>query len=153
VESSREQVYQRRIAELEAEVASLKAQIARLIAQNARLSDHNARLSDQIASLAAQNTRLSEQIAKLSKNSSNSSKPPSSDIVRLLNALRGLFGVIHRRASMTPAGFQRSIEKSRQDVIAAATWAPRGPEHGPALSQTWRILFPLYHHAGRRTHE
>ena len=54
MEPTREQAYQRRIAELEAEVAELKAQVA----------------------------RLSEQIAKLSKNSSNSSKPPSSDIVK-----------------------------------------------------------------------
>lgn len=54
MEPTREQAYQRRIAELEAEVAELRAQVA----------------------------RLSEQIAKLSKNSSNSSKPPSSDIVK-----------------------------------------------------------------------
>ena len=54
MEPTREQAYQRRIAELEAEVAELKAQVA----------------------------RLTEQIAKLSKNSSNSSKPPSSDIVK-----------------------------------------------------------------------
>jgi transposase len=54
VEPTREQTYQRRIAELEAEVAALKAQVA----------------------------RLTEHIAKLSKNSSNSSKPPSSDIVK-----------------------------------------------------------------------
>ena len=54
MEPAREQAYQRRIAELEAEVAELKARIA----------------------------RLGEQVAKLSKNSSNSSKPPSSDIVK-----------------------------------------------------------------------
>jgi transposase len=54
VEPTREQRYQRRIAELEAEVAELKTQVV----------------------------RLSEQIAKLSKNSSNSSKPPSSDLVK-----------------------------------------------------------------------
>ena len=54
VEPTREQWYQRRIAELETEVAQLKAQVARLL----------------------------EQVARLSKNSSNSSKPPSSDIVK-----------------------------------------------------------------------
>ena len=54
MEPTREQAYQRRIVELEAEVAELKARLA----------------------------RLTEQIAKLSKNSSNSSKPPSSDIVK-----------------------------------------------------------------------
>lgn len=54
MEPTREQWYQRRIAELEAQVAGLKAQLA----------------------------QLAEQVAKLSKNSSNSSKPPSSDIVK-----------------------------------------------------------------------
>ena len=54
VEPTREQTYQRRIAELEAEVVALKAEV----------------------------TRLAELVAKLSKNSSNSSKPPSSDIVK-----------------------------------------------------------------------
>ena len=54
MEPTREQWYQRRIAELETEVAQLKAQVARLL----------------------------EQVARLSKNSSNSSKPPSSDIVK-----------------------------------------------------------------------
>ena len=54
MEPTREQAYQRRIAELEAEVAALKAEVA----------------------------RLAELVAKLSKNSSNSSKPPSSDIVK-----------------------------------------------------------------------
>ena len=54
MEPTREQAYRRRIAELEAEVAALKAEVA----------------------------RLAELVAKLSKNSSNSSKPPSSDIVK-----------------------------------------------------------------------
>jgi transposase len=54
VEPTREQAYRRRIAELEAEVAALKAEVA----------------------------RLTELVARLSKNSSNSSKPPSSDIVK-----------------------------------------------------------------------
>jgi len=54
VEPTREQWYQRRIAELEAQVVDLKAQVA----------------------------RLAEQVAKLLKDSSNSSKPPSSGIAR-----------------------------------------------------------------------
>lgn len=54
MEPTREQWYQRRIAELEAQVVDLKAQVA----------------------------CLAEQVAKLLKNSSNSSKPPSSDIVK-----------------------------------------------------------------------
>ncbi len=54
MEPTREQAYRRRIAELGAEVATLKAEL----------------------------TRLAELVAKLSRNSSNSSKPPSSDIVK-----------------------------------------------------------------------
>ncbi len=68
MEPTREKRYQRRIAELEAENAALKKEIAELKAQTAELKQtvHH----------------LTEQIAKLSKNSSNSSKPPSSDIVK-----------------------------------------------------------------------
>ena len=68
MEPTREQAYQRRIAELEAENADLKALLA-------ELRNQIVRQSEQIA-------RLAEQVAKLSKNSSNSSKPPSSDIVK-----------------------------------------------------------------------
>ena len=61
MEPTREQWYQRRIAELEAQVRQRDERIAAL--------------ERQVAQLAA-------QVAKLSKNSSNSSKPPSSDIVK-----------------------------------------------------------------------
>ena len=54
MEPTKEQFYLRRIAELEKQVAELLAQVA----------------------------KLTEQVARLSKNSSNSSKPPSSDIVK-----------------------------------------------------------------------
>lgn len=61
MEPTREQWYQRRIAELETQVRQRDERIAAL--------------ERQVAQLAA-------QVAKLSKNSSNSSKPPSSDIVK-----------------------------------------------------------------------
>ena len=54
MEPTKEQFYLRRIADLENQVAKLTAQVA----------------------------RLTEQVARLSKNSSNSSKPPSSDVVK-----------------------------------------------------------------------
>ena len=41
-----------------------------------------AELEEQVAELLKINAELTEQVAKLSKNSSNSSKPPSSDIVK-----------------------------------------------------------------------
>jgi hypothetical protein len=61
VEPAREQTYKRRIAELEAE---------------------NAELKSEVAALKSEVKRLAELVAALSKNSSNSSKPPSSDIVK-----------------------------------------------------------------------
>ena len=68
MEPTQEQRYQRRIAELEAANAALKKRVADLEAQVAKLSELV--------------VKLNEQIAQLSKNSSNSSKPPSSDIVK-----------------------------------------------------------------------
>jgi transposase len=75
VEPTREQSYLRRITELEKHNAELRAENAELREQNAQLVAQVARLTEQVA-------KLTEQIARLSKNSSNSSKPPSSDIVK-----------------------------------------------------------------------
>ena len=75
MEPTRERAYQRRIAELEAENADRKALVADLRAQVARLTG-------QLTGQSKEIDRLSEQVAKLLKNSSNSSKPPSSDIVK-----------------------------------------------------------------------
>jgi len=75
VESTKEQFYQRRIAELEAENSELRRENAKLVAQNVELLT-------QVAKLTAQVEKLTEQVVRLSKNSSNSSKPPSSDIVK-----------------------------------------------------------------------
>ena len=63
------------LARLELENTALKVQLARRDARIATLESQNAQL------LAKVNT-LSEQVARLSKNASNSSKPPSSDIVK-----------------------------------------------------------------------
>jgi len=75
VEPIKEQLYLRRIAELENENVELRQQNAELRRQNAMLTEQVAMLIDQVATLI-------EQVARLSKNSSNSSKPPSSDIVK-----------------------------------------------------------------------
>jgi len=64
VEPTKEEFYLRRIAELE------------------KLTEQNAKLTEQNAKLGEENAKLAEQVARLSKNSSNSSKPPSSDIVK-----------------------------------------------------------------------
>ncbi len=73
--AKREQFYKRRIAELEAQLKQRDQRIAALEKQVAELLKANAGLTEQV-------TRLTDKVAKLSKNSSNSSKPPSSDIVK-----------------------------------------------------------------------
>ena len=57
------------------EVASLKAKLAQALDRIDDLEQRNARLEQQ-------NAELREQLAKAKKNSTNSSKPPSSDIVK-----------------------------------------------------------------------
>jgi hypothetical protein len=69
--SPKEQSYKQQIADLQVENATLKNQVAELLKVNAELAEQVARLTDKIASL--------------SRNSSNSSKPPSSDIVKPAN--------------------------------------------------------------------
>ena len=66
--SKKEQSYIRRIAELEKQLKQRDERIAAL--------------EKQVAELVKVNAELADKVAKLSKNSSNSSKPPSSDIVK-----------------------------------------------------------------------
>ena len=84
-----EQTYQKRIEELEAFVVSLKAQLTQrdqtTIELRVQLTQRDATiaaLQQQVAELSKQVADLLAQVARLSKNSSNSSKPPSSDIVK-----------------------------------------------------------------------
>jgi len=53
-----------------------------------KLTKQVALLLERIRQLEQENTMLKEKIAQLEKNSSNSSKPPSSDIVKPLKTLR-----------------------------------------------------------------
>ena len=47
---------------------------------------------------------------------------------RVLEGLRTLFGVIHRREMMEPARFQRALEKARKQLVAVGKHAPPRPE-------------------------
>jgi transposase len=47
---------------------------------------------------------------------------------RVLDGLRRLFRVIHRREQMTPARFQRALERTRQKLIAVGKRAPQRSE-------------------------
>ena len=58
--------------------------IEKLIEENKLLREHIKLLEEKIHLLEKENTLLKEKIAQLEKNSSNSSKPPSSDIVKPL---------------------------------------------------------------------
>lgn len=66
---------QQRLASLEAENAALKAQ---LVQRDGRIADLERQVEECLATIKT----LSEKVASLSKNSGNSSKPPSSDIVK-----------------------------------------------------------------------
>ena len=47
---------------------------------------------------------------------------------RLLDALRKLFRIIHRRDQMTPSRFQRALERARHNVLNVGRRAPSRPE-------------------------
>ena len=82
MEPTREQHYRRRIAELERQVRERDERITILEHRVCLRDEQIAILEQQVAQLTAQVAQLMAQVAKLSKNSSNSSKPPSSDIVK-----------------------------------------------------------------------
>ena len=84
-----EQAYQQCIVKLELQNTSLEACVSDLTRQlaerNVQLTQRDATiaaLQQQVAELSKQVADLLAQVARLSKNSSNSSKPPSSDIVK-----------------------------------------------------------------------
>ena len=57
---------------------------------------------------------------------------------RLLDAIRKMFRIIHRRDTLTPKGFQRDMENARTDVINAATWAPPKCKQARNLAKRFR---------------
>ena len=59
-----------------------KKRCRQLEAENARLRAHNAQLAGRLAEAEAKNRQLVQALAAATKNSRNSSKPPSSDIVK-----------------------------------------------------------------------
>jgi transposase len=57
---------------------------------------------------------------------------------RLLDAIRKLFRIIHRREAMSPERFQRAMEAARTDVINAATWVPPKCKQARNLAKRFR---------------
>lgn len=125
MEPTREQHYRRRIAELELQVRQRDERVAILEHQVHLRDEQIAILGQQVAQLTAQVRELMAQIAKLSKNSSNSSKPPSSDIVKPPKSKDGPKGRTKRKI-----GGQRGHEKHDRE--------PFGPEElDHTLYYTW----------------
>ncbi len=135
-----EQSYQRRIAELTHQLAEHKEQFAQrdaailelrvqltqrdaaILELRVQLTQRDATiaaLQQQIAALSKQVAELLAQVARLSKNSSNSFKPPSSDIVKPpppvppgeKRSIGGQKGhVRHEREPFTPAQVKRVVD-------------------------------------------
>lgn len=57
---------------------------------------------------------------------------------RLRDALRELFGVIHRREKMTTAGFQKSLKAAREQVMKVATTRVPDAKHARNLAKRFR---------------
>lgn len=70
------------MADQDVTISQLIRQMDLLSRQMVEREQTNARLQHQIEQLRAENQRLKDQIARLTRDSSNSSKPPSSDIVK-----------------------------------------------------------------------
>jgi len=110
VEPTREKRYKRRIAQLESQLA--------------RRDERIAALEKEVAELKQTVLHLTEQIAKLSKNSSNSSKPPSSDIVK---APQGKKSRKRRRQGGQPGHLGVNRQPFTSEQIDETLEVPAGP--------------------------
>ncbi len=57
---------------------------------------------------------------------------------RLRDALRDLFGAIHRREKLSAAGFQKALEAAREQVMKAATTRVPDAKHARNLAKRFR---------------
>jgi transposase len=132
-----------------------KKQWRQLEAENAQLRQDNALLKAQVAELQAQNARLSSQVAAARKHSGNSSKPPSSDIVkpkdrgnkkskRRIGAQKG--HPKHQRPAFAPEQINERIpfrlKQCPVDPSHRITPA-EGPEHQRILQQVELVEDPF----------
>ena len=73
------------MADKDVAISQLAMQIDLLRSHVLGLEQTNAQLRGEVRQLRADNQKLKDQIARLKRDSSNSSKPPSSDIVKPKN--------------------------------------------------------------------
>jgi transposase len=115
------------MADRDVTISQLILQIDLLRSQMLGLEQINTQLQTQIRQLQADNQQLKDQVARLQRDSSNSSKPPSSDIVKRKNKNRprgkhkrkigGQPG--HRREDRTPFGPERIDRTIRHELSSA----------------------------------
>jgi transposase len=133
-----------------------KKRLRQLEEENAQLLQDNARLKSQVAELQAENARLLNQLAAARKHSGNSSKPPSSDIVkpkgqrRKKKSKRRIGGQKghpkHQRPAFSPDQVDQRIpfrlEQCPVDPSHRITPA-EGPEHQRTLQQVELVEKPF----------
>jgi transposase len=133
-----------------------KKRLRQLEAENAQLRQAKARLESQLAQLQAENARLLNQLAAARKHSGNSSKPPSSDIVkpngprRKKKSKRRIGGQKghpkHQRPAFAPDQVDQSIAFRLQQcpVDPSHRITPAaGPEHQRTLQQVELVEKPF----------
>jgi len=133
-----------------------KKQLRQLEEQNAQLRQDKARLESQVAQLQAENARLLNQLAAARKHSGNSSKPPSSDIVkpkgqrRKEKSKRRIGGQKghpkHQRPAFAPAQVDQRIPFRLQQcpVDPSHRISPaEGPEHQRRIQQVELVEKPF----------
>ena len=124
--------------------------------QIARLREQNAQLQARVAELEAENARLVAQLAAARKHSGNSSKPPSSDIVkpngkrrkknskRRIGAQKG--HPRHERLAFAPDQIDRRIPYRLQHcpIDPSHRIVPvQGPEHQRSIQQVELVKKPF----------
>jgi len=122
----------------------------------ARLREHNGQLQARVAELEAENARLLSQVSAARKHSQNSSKPPSSDVVkpqgngrkkkskRRIGAQKG--HPKHQRPAFAPDQIDQRIpyRLQRCPVDAAHRISPvEGSEHQRVLQQVELVKKPF----------
>jgi transposase len=122
----------------------------------ARLRADNTQLQARVAALEAENARLLAQLAAARKHSGNSSKPPSSDIVKPKDQRRKQKGrrrigaqkghPKHQRPAFAPEQVDRRIayRLQRCPVNPSHRISPaQGPEHQRTLQQVELVEKPF----------
>jgi hypothetical protein len=105
--------------------------------QIAELQVENAALKEQVAELLKVNGELAEKVAKVSKNFSNSSKPPSSYIVKPPKAKQA---DVPRRQGGQSGHKGTKAQRNRVIERISKSLCPRGPVDFWALRRLARMV-------------